>query len=61
MADPNRPGRPPLDRDDPSVKVCVSVPSRQYDDLYQRAREERVSVPELIRRSLGGKDIETSD
>jgi len=37
------------------------MPSRQYDDLYKRAREERVSIPEVIRRSLGDKNIENSD
>jgi hypothetical protein len=52
-ATPRRIGRPPLDDHDPSVTVCVSVPSRAYDALYQRARDQRVSVPDLIRRSLG--------
>jgi len=60
VADPKRPGRPPLDRADPSVQVCVSVPSQQYDSLYRSARDARVSVPEVIRRSLD-KNIETSD
>jgi hypothetical protein len=51
MNEPRR-GRPPLDDGDPSVKVCVSLPSRQYDDVYERAQRERVSVPEVIRRAL---------
>lgn len=46
------PGRPPLDKDDPSVEVCVTLPSKKYDDLYERARQERTTVPELIRRKL---------
>jgi len=47
-----RPGRPPLDPSDPSTKVCIALPSRRYDALYQRASTARVSVPELIRREL---------
>jgi hypothetical protein len=30
----------------------VKLPSRQYDDVYERAQRERVSVPEVIRRSI---------
>ena len=47
-----RTGRPPLDPSDPSVKICVTVPSKRYDQLYQTAAGTRVTVPELIRRSL---------
>jgi hypothetical protein len=52
----HRRGRPPLDATDRSTKVCVSMPSRRYDLLYKRASQERVSVPELIRRDLA-RDI----
>jgi hypothetical protein len=45
-------GRPPLDAEDPSVKVCVTLPGRRYDALYQRAAQARMGVPELIRRVL---------
>jgi len=47
-----RSGRPPLDDEEPSVQVCVSVPASQYDHLFERARTDRVSVPEVIRRQL---------
>jgi hypothetical protein len=47
--DPKKLGRP---RREPSVPICVKVPPRQYDDLYRRAQEQRVSVPEVIRQSL---------
>jgi hypothetical protein len=47
-----RPGRPPIDEDDDSVPVCVSLPARQYDALYDRAQREGVTVPEVIRREL---------
>jgi hypothetical protein len=47
-----RRGRPPLDDADRSVPVHVKMPSRQYDDLYERAQRDRVSVPEVIRRAL---------
>lgn len=48
----NRPGRPPLDRLDPSVDVTFTLPGRAFDAIYKRARVERLTVPELIRRSL---------
>lgn len=44
--------RPPLDKNDPSVTVQVTVPSKQYDALCQRAIKAAVSVPEIIRRDL---------
>lgn len=48
------PGRPPLDDDNESVKVCVTVSSKTYKDLCDQARRERLTgVPELIRRELG--------
>jgi len=47
-----RPGRPALDPDDPSVAVCLNLPSKAYDVLYTAAAGARVTVPELIRRSL---------
>ena len=47
-----KPGRPPLDDYDPSTTVTLRVASKDYDDLYSRARRERISVPELIRRDL---------
>ena len=53
---PRRPGRPPLDPHDPSVPVAVRLPSRQYDDLLQRAQRERSTVADLIRRSLQPRD-----
>jgi hypothetical protein len=46
----NKPGRPPVDKDDPSVSVHVKVPAKTYDMLYADARAARVSVPELLRR-----------
>lgn len=46
------PGRPPLDEDDVSVPVCVTLPAKQYDEYAKRALREDVSVPEIIRREL---------
>jgi hypothetical protein len=34
----------------------VKVPSKQYDRLYQRAVEQRVSVPEVVRRDLAKRN-----
>lgn len=46
------PGRPPIDEDDASVPVCVSLPSKTYDALWARGQARGLSVPELIRREL---------
>jgi hypothetical protein len=45
-------GRPPLDDHDPSTPICLKVPSKQFDELADRARRERVSIQEVIRRDL---------
>ena len=47
-----RPGRPPLDRDDPSIKLSLRLPSKRYEALCRAATSQRTTVPELIRRSL---------
>lgn len=52
MSEPRRTGRPPLDAEDDSVQVCLTLPARQYDALYDQAQQDRVSVPEVIRRTL---------
>jgi hypothetical protein len=45
-------GRPPLDDDDDSVPVHLTLTATDYDELYRRAQAERISVPEQIRRTL---------
>jgi hypothetical protein len=50
---PRRPGRPPVDVRDTSVHVCVTLPSRQFDVYCEKARQQGVSVPEVIRQQLG--------
>ncbi len=47
-----KPGRRRLDEDDPSVHVGLTLPSKQYDAYCKQAREEDVSVPEIIRRAI---------
>lgn len=48
-----KPGRPPLDDQSESVQVCVTLPAKKYDDLYQQAKQQRLKgVPELIRLRL---------
>ena len=49
------PGRPPLDDEDGSVEVGVTLPTKQFDAYARRALREDVSVPEIIRRELGEK------
>jgi hypothetical protein len=51
-----RNGRPPLDDTDQSVRISFRVPSRQYDDLCQRAQRERVNISDVIRRHLPEHD-----
>jgi hypothetical protein len=51
-----RVGRPPLDDDDPSVKVSFSLPSRKYDAICAQALRDHISVPEVIRRELDEKN-----
>jgi len=46
------PGRPPLDKDDPSVPVSVSFPSKQLRLAEADARRERITVQEWIRRVM---------
>jgi len=48
-------GRKPLDAADPSVGICVKVPSREYAALLRRAAALRRTVPEHIRRTLTGR------
>ena len=47
-----RAGRPPLDPDDHTVRVGISLPARQFDAYARRGLAEDVSVPEVIRRDL---------
>ncbi len=51
-------GRPPLDEDDDSTSVHVTIPSRQYDELCSRASRERISVPEISRRAVSDRKTE---
>jgi hypothetical protein len=47
-----RPGRPPLDRDDPSVQMSLRLPARQYEALCRAATVYRTTVPDLVRLAL---------
>lgn len=47
-----RRGRPRVEEDEPSVRVHLTVSARVYDALCQRAQAARVSVPEVVRRTL---------
>lgn len=48
-------GRPAVDPVDASTKISLTLPARQYDELYHQARLARVTVPELIRQHLAPK------
>lgn len=47
-----KPGRPPLDKDDPSVPVTVCLPSKKFDELCAIARRQDQSLPEVVRRLI---------
>jgi len=47
-----RPGRPPLDPTDPSVRLSVRLPAKAYDALYTRARDARLSFADYLRQQL---------
>jgi hypothetical protein len=44
------PGRPPLDPWDPSVRVSVSLPSKQLAAAEAQAKEYRQTVQDWIRQ-----------
>lgn len=46
------PGRPPLDLDDPSVKLTLTLPSKQLDDLCVQAKQARRTIHEYLRELL---------
>jgi hypothetical protein len=46
------PGRPPLDANDPSVPVSVSLPSKQLAAVSARADRDRMTVQDWIRQVL---------
>ena len=48
-----RPGRPPIDRNDPeSVSVHVRLPSKQYAETARQASTARMNLGDWIRRVL---------
>jgi hypothetical protein len=49
---PKRRGRPRLDEDSETVSVTLKMPAKVYDDVFRRARDERISVPEFIRHAI---------
>jgi hypothetical protein len=46
------PGRPRVDDDDVSEKLCLTLPSKQYDALDREAKIARVTAQDIIRRAL---------
>jgi hypothetical protein len=44
-----KPGRPPLDHDDPSVKLTLTLPSKQLDQICAQAKLERMPLAEYMR------------
>lgn len=52
--DPKRGGRPPLDPSAaiPSADVHLRLPAKEFDAALERAKRERESLQDLIRRGL---------
>ena len=57
----NPPGRPPLDREDPSASVTVALPGRVYKALEDEARQHRTNVQSIIRQRLHASKDKRSD
>lgn len=49
---PRGPGRPPVAEDDTSVRVGLTLPTKQFDQFCRQALREDISVAEAIRREL---------
>jgi hypothetical protein len=47
-----RPGRPPVAADDTSVRIGLTLPTKQFDRLCRKALRLDISVAEAIRREL---------
>jgi hypothetical protein len=60
MTPPKR-GRPRIDPEDDSVQVSVTLPARQFDQMYKAARREEVSIAEAIRRRLDARPADDRD
>ena len=57
MAERKR-GRPPLSDDEPSIAIGgLKLPASLYDRTYEASLEQRISMPEVIRRALA-RDLE---
>ena len=52
MSDKRPRGRPPIDEDDRSVDLSIKIPGKALDTAATRARLERVTLAEWIRRML---------
>ena len=49
-----RPGRPPLDDADKTVRMSFRVPTKRFDELCTRAKDARVNLSEFARMQLFG-------
>ena len=54
--DRRRVGRPAIREGEKSVYVTFALPIGEYDSIYQKAKRDRRTVPEHIRRKLRDED-----
>ena len=52
MTEKRKPGRPPLDAADRSVPYSMRIPARDFANAATRARDERLTLAEWMRRAL---------
>jgi hypothetical protein len=52
-------GRPPLDQEDPSVKLTLTIPSKQLDGLCVKAKEQRQTIHDYLRALIKAGQLKT--
>jgi predicted HicB family RNase H-like nuclease len=52
MTEKRKPGRPPLAEADRTEPVTIRMPARDFANAATRARDERITLAEWIRRAL---------
>lgn len=53
------PGRPPLDVNDPSVRLTLTLPSKQLDQLCVQAKQQRQTIHEYLRALIKRGELKT--
>ena len=54
------PGRPPLDLDDPSVKLTLTITSKHLDALCVEAKQHRQTLAEYMRALIKAGQLKST-